>query len=137
MGLRTRLAHHRKDHRFIGGGLVALLLIATGLFYLVQRGRDLPTALVTNRVLLFVLWYANVVLIVVVLFVLLRNVIKLLVERRHRVLGSTFKFKLVATYCLTCHNEKLKTAGLVLEKLDATGRTDAVAHAARLGVIHL
>jgi len=98
MGLRTRLAHHRKDHRFIGGGLVALLLIATGLFYLVQRGRDLPTALVTNRVLLFVLWYANVVLIVVVLFVLLRNVIKLLVERRHRVLGSTFKFKLVATY---------------------------------------
>ncbi len=48
--------------------------------------------------LLFVLWYANVVLILVVLFVLLRNLIKLLVERRHRILGSTFKFKLVATY---------------------------------------
>src|SRR5262245_55123358 len=30
-------------------------------------------------------------------------------------------FKLIATYCLTCHNEKLKTAGLVLEKLDAVG----------------
>jgi two-component system nitrogen regulation sensor histidine kinase NtrY len=98
MGLRTKLAHHRKDNRVIGGGLVLLLLVATGLFYLVQRGRDLPTALVTNRVLLFVLWYANVVLILVVLFVLLRNLIKLLVERRHRVLGSTFKFKLVATY---------------------------------------
>ena len=68
------------------------------LFYLVQRGRDLPAALVTNRVLLFVLWYVNVVLILVVLFVLLRNLIKLLVERRHRMLGSTFKFKLVATY---------------------------------------
>ncbi|MDB5406098.1 MAG: transcriptional regulator, LuxR family [Rhodospirillales bacterium] len=27
--------------------------------------------------------------------------------------------------------------GQVLDKLDATGRTDAVAHAARLGVIHL
>lgn len=27
--------------------------------------------------------------------------------------------------------------GRVIDKLDATGRTDAVAHAARLGVIHL
>ncbi len=27
--------------------------------------------------------------------------------------------------------------GSLLDKLDATGRTDAVAHAARLGVIHL
>src|SRR6185436_10977352 len=50
------------------------------------------------RVLLFVLWYVNVLLILIVLFVLLRNLIKLLVERRHRILGSDFKFKLVATY---------------------------------------
>jgi two-component system nitrogen regulation sensor histidine kinase NtrY len=82
----------------IGAWLGLLLLLSAALFYLAERGRDLPAALVTNRVLLFVLWYANVVLILVVVFVLLRNLIKLLVERRHRVLGSTFKFKLVATY---------------------------------------
>ena len=98
MGLRKKLLQNRKNHRLIGSGLVALMLLFTGLFYLVQRGRDLPGALVTNRVLLFVLWYVNVLLILVVLFVLLRNMVKLLVERRHRVLGSTFKFKLVATY---------------------------------------
>jgi two-component system, NtrC family, nitrogen regulation sensor histidine kinase NtrY len=98
MGLREKILRYRKDHRLIGAGLTALLLLFTVLFYLVQRGRDLPAALVTNRVLLFVLWYVNVVLIIVILFVLLRNVVKLLVERRHRVLGSTFKFKLVATY---------------------------------------
>jgi two-component system nitrogen regulation sensor histidine kinase NtrY len=98
MGLRKKLLQNRKNHRLIGAGLVALLLLFTGLFYLVQRGRDLPSFLVTNRVLLFVLWYVNVVLILIILFVLLRNLIKLLVERRHRVLGSTFKFKLVATY---------------------------------------
>ncbi|HEX9943495.1 MAG TPA: ATP-binding protein [Thermoanaerobaculia bacterium] len=98
MGIREKILRHRKDHRLIGAGLVALLLLFTGLFYLAQRGRDLPAALVTNRVLLFVLWYVNVVLILVVVFILLRNLIKLLVERRHRVLGSTFKFKLVATY---------------------------------------
>jgi two-component system nitrogen regulation sensor histidine kinase NtrY len=98
MSLREKLLKSLKNHRLIGAGLLALLLLTTALFYLAQRGRDLPTALVTNRVLLFVLWYANVVLILVVLFVLLRNLVKLLVERRHRVLGSTFKFKLVGTY---------------------------------------
>src|SRR5947199_2423171 len=98
MGLRQKIVHNRKDYRLILGGLSALLLLFTALFYMAQRGRDLPSALVTNKVLLFVLWYVNVVLILVVLFVLLRNLIKLLVERRHRVLGSTFKFKLVATY---------------------------------------
>src|SRR3954454_5068486 len=98
MGLRQKLLRNRKNHRLIIGGLIALLLLTTGLFYLAQRGRDLPSALVTNRVLLFVLWYVNVVLILVVLFVLLRNLIKLLVERRQGTLGSTFKFKLVATY---------------------------------------
>ncbi|HET9209568.1 MAG TPA: PAS domain-containing protein, partial [Thermoanaerobaculia bacterium] len=98
MGLREKLRRNRKNHRLILGGLVALLLLFTGLFYLAQRGRDLPSALVTNRVLLFVLWYVNVLLTLIILFVLLRNLIKLLIERRHRVLGSTFKFKLVATY---------------------------------------
>src|SRR4051812_11206913 len=98
MGLRKKILQNRKNHRLIGSGLVALMLLFTGFFYLIQRGRDLPGALLTNRVLLFVLWYVNVILILVVLFVLLRNLIKLLVERRHRVLGSTFKFKLVATY---------------------------------------
>src|SRR4051794_29057497 len=98
MGLRQRIVHNRKNYRLLGGGLVALLLLFTALFYMAQRGRDLPAELVTNRVLLFVLWYVNVILILIVVFVLLRNLVKLLVERRHRVLGSTFKFKLVATY---------------------------------------
>src|SRR3954462_6550622 len=98
MGLREKLRRNRKNNRLIVGGLVALLLLFTGLFYLAQRGRDLASALVTNRVLLFVLWYVNVLLTLIILFVLLRNLTKLLIERRHRVLGSTFKFKLVATY---------------------------------------
>jgi two-component system, NtrC family, nitrogen regulation sensor histidine kinase NtrY len=98
MSLREILHRHRKDPRLIVGGLAALLVLFTASFYLFLRERGLPTFLVTNRLLLFVLWYANVVLILIVLFVLLRNLFKLLVERRHRILGSTFKFKLVATY---------------------------------------
>ena len=98
MSFRDRIERLLKNYRVLLGGLAALLFLFTLLFYLSQRGRDLPAALVTNRVLLFVLWYVNVILILVVAFVLLRNLIKLLVERRHRILGSNFKFKLVATY---------------------------------------
>jgi len=98
VSLRQILLRHRKDQRLIVGGLAVMLLLFTAFFYLFLRERDLPAFLVTNRLLLFVLWYANVVLILIVLFVLLRNLFKLLVERRHRLLGSTFKFKLVATY---------------------------------------
>jgi len=98
LDLRGTLHRHRKDPRLTVGGLGLLLLLFTAGFYLVQRNRDLPSYLVTNRVLLFVLWYINVVLILAVLFVLLRNLFKLLIERRHRILGSTFKFKLVGTY---------------------------------------
>src|SRR5262245_64928475 len=32
---------------------------------------------------------------------------------------STSARQLVNTYCVTCHNQRLKTAGLVLEGLDA------------------
>ena len=98
MSLRQTLHRHRKDLRLIVGGPVLLLLLSSAAFYVFLRERDLPAFLVTNRVLLFVLWYINVVLILIVVFVLLRNLFKLLIERRHRVLGSTFKFKLVATY---------------------------------------
>ncbi len=98
MDLRDRLLRHRKDTRLIVGGLALLLFVLAAAFYLLQRGRDLPAVLVANRLLLFVLWYANVVLILIVLFVLLRNLFKLAVERRHRVLGSKFKTKLVASY---------------------------------------
>jgi two-component system nitrogen regulation sensor histidine kinase NtrY len=98
MKLRARLRRQLKDQRLIAGVLAALLLLFTALFYVLQRERDLPSFLITNRVLLFVLWYVNVVLILIVLFVLLRNLFKLVLERRHRMLGSTFKLKLVATY---------------------------------------
>lgn len=37
---------------------------------------------------------------------------------------------------ISVHTAKFHV-GSVLDKLDATGRTDAVAHAARLGIIHL
>ncbi len=88
----------RKDTRFILRMLGVLLVCLTVVFYLLQKSRDLPSLLVANRVLLFVLFYINVVLILAVLFVLARSIFKLLLERRARILGAKFRSKLVATY---------------------------------------
>ncbi|MBZ0112688.1 MAG: PAS domain S-box protein [Thermoanaerobaculia bacterium] len=98
MKLREQFQRRRKDTRFILRMLGLLLLLLSGLYFLLLRSRDLPDILVTNRVLLFVLWYIDAVLILAILFVLARSVFKLLLERRHKMLGSKFKSKLVATY---------------------------------------
>ncbi|HET9765452.1 MAG TPA: ATP-binding protein [Thermoanaerobaculia bacterium] len=93
-GFRRR----RKDTRFILRMLGVLLVCLTVVFFLLQESRDLPSLMVANRVLLFVLFYINVVLIMAVLFVLARSIFKLLLERRARILGAKFRSKLVATY---------------------------------------
>jgi two-component system nitrogen regulation sensor histidine kinase NtrY len=98
--ISERLLEFRKDTRLVVVGLVGLLAILSVIYYLIQRSRDLPPDLATNKVLLLVLWYINVVLILAIAFVLLRNVVKLLVERKNRLFGSKFKIKLVATYVL-------------------------------------
>ncbi len=95
--LREQVLRHRKDFRFIFGGLTLLLVVCGFIFYLLQRGKGLPAQLAANKLLLFVLWYINVILILTILLVLVRSVFRLLLERRHRILGSKFKTKLVLT----------------------------------------
>jgi len=96
--LRRSIRKRRKDARWIVAGLAVLLLVLSLLYSLLLRGRDLPEELVDNQLLLFVLWYINVVLILAIGFTLVRNLFKLALERRHRLLGSKFKTKLVLTY---------------------------------------
>jgi two-component system, NtrC family, nitrogen regulation sensor histidine kinase NtrY len=95
---RQELRRRSRDTRWVAGTLAVLFVVLVVLYYLVQRGRELPAALVTNQVLLFALRNLNALLILVIFFVLGRNLIKLWIERRSRVLGSRFKTKLVATY---------------------------------------
>ncbi len=87
-----------RDNRWLFGVLTAALVFFTVAYYLVLRSRDLDPALVNNKILLFTLRNVNTVLVLTILFVLLRNLFKLWVERRSRRLGSRFKTKLVATF---------------------------------------
>jgi two-component system nitrogen regulation sensor histidine kinase NtrY len=96
MDIREQLRQHRKDNRLILASLGVLMLLLTGIYYLIQHSRDLPAEVINSRVILFVLWYVDVVLALAFVFILGRSLYKLFVERS-RFLGSKFKFKLVAT----------------------------------------
>ena len=98
MDLRQELARRSRDIRWVIGVLGGLLFALVAIYYFAQRGSELPSALVGNRVLLFALRNLNGLLIVVILFVFVRNLFKLWLERRSRALGSRFKTKLVVTY---------------------------------------
>ncbi len=96
--ISDRAQRYLKDGRWIAGGLVVILAVLSSIYYLIVRST--APELATNKLLLFVLWYINLLLILVILFVLFRNLFKLAVERQHRIFGSKLRTKLVSTYIL-------------------------------------
>jgi two-component system nitrogen regulation sensor histidine kinase NtrY len=74
------------------------MALSAGAFYLLQRAKESSPEELTNRVLLFVLWYLDISLILSLSFILIRNLVRLAVERRTGVLGSRVRTKLVLTY---------------------------------------
>ncbi|HEY5609586.1 MAG TPA: ATP-binding protein [Thermoanaerobaculia bacterium] len=97
----SAILQYRKDPRFVITIPVFLVLAATLVYYLVQRTKELTPQALSSRLLLFVLWNINLILILGILFVLLRVVIKLVLERQRGILGSKFRTKLVAIYVAT------------------------------------
>src|SRR5207237_8790618 len=78
-----------------------LVLTATSLiYYAIQKAKELSPEALTSQVLLFVLANINVLLILGIVFVLLRGVAKLVLERQRGIIGSRFRTKLVVTYML-------------------------------------
>jgi two-component system nitrogen regulation sensor histidine kinase NtrY len=99
--LRELLLRYRKDPRFII--TVPLLILATTslVYYVTQEAKELTPEALSSQVLLFVLWNINLLLILGILFVLLRGVVKLLLDRQRGLIGSRFRTRLVLTYVAT------------------------------------
>jgi len=89
---------YHRENRFLVGAFLFLMVLSVGAFYLLQRAQQTSPEELTNRVLLFVLWYLDISLILILSFILLRNIVRLAVDRRAGVLGSRFRTKLVLTY---------------------------------------
>jgi len=89
---------HRRENRFLLSAFIFLMTLTTGAYYLLQRAQSVSPDELTNRLLLFILWYLDISLILILSFVIVRNVLKLVVEWRSGVLGGRFRTKLVLTY---------------------------------------
>jgi len=89
---------YHRENRFLVVAFLFLMVLSVGAFYLLQRAQETSPEELTNRVLLFVLWYLDISLILILSFILLRNIVRLAVEWRSGVLGSRFRTKLVLTY---------------------------------------
>src|SRR4029450_9270683 len=92
-------SHRRRirTDRLVLFGLAALLALFLGGYFLARRAQEFSWPYLTNSVLLSFLGITNVILILTLLSLLIRNLIKVLSERRRNILGSRFKTRLVFT----------------------------------------
>lgn len=77
---------------------VIVLLVAVLTFFetrIVNLSADLP---VSNTVVLFIVSYFTLLLVVLLIFLILRNIVKLLYDRKRKVMGSRLRTRLVAAF---------------------------------------
>ena len=101
MSVRELLVRYRKDPRFIVSVPLVILAVTSLIYYVTQQAKELSPQALSNRLLLFVLLNINLLLIIGILFVLLRGVVKLVLERQRGIIGSRFRTKLAVTYVAT------------------------------------
>ena len=82
MSLRELVLRYRKDPRFIVSVPLVILAATSLIYYITQQAKQLTPDALGNRLLLFVLWNINLLLIVGILFVLLRGVVKLVLNEQ-------------------------------------------------------
>ena len=79
--------------------IIVVLILISVLSYITVRafgsGAQIP---LSNMVLMFILMNINMLLLILLFFLIFRNIIKLYYERRNRVAGSRLRTKLVAAF---------------------------------------
>ena len=93
---RSKEVRRRRREIFLIG---ILLVLITLLFYLQTHvthwGDQIP---ITNNILVITLIGLNIILLLLLVFLILRNVVKLVFERKKRILGAKLKTKLVLAF---------------------------------------
>jgi len=91
----NREAKRKKRERVL---IIALLFIILGLTYLEIHLFHLEGISVSNEVMVFVLIDLNFILLLLMIFLVLRNLVKLFLERRKKILGHRLRSKLVIIF---------------------------------------
>ncbi|HEV8121600.1 MAG TPA: ATP-binding protein [Candidatus Polarisedimenticolia bacterium] len=89
-----------RTDRLILFSVGVLLVSFLGVSVLIRRASAFSWSYVTNSLVLSALFVTNAVLVLTLLILLMRNLIKALVERRRGILGSRFRTKLVFSLLL-------------------------------------
>src|SRR5512138_1506159 len=97
VALDEREARRRKRERIIIIATVVLIAVVTYLESRVFRGEMIPLPLSSNA-LIFGLININIILIILLIFLIVRNLVKLISERRRGVAGSKLRTRLVAAF---------------------------------------
>jgi len=95
--LEPREARRRKREWIIIFVTIALIAAATYMESLLFHGETLILP-VSGNVLIFGLININIILIILLLFLIIRNIVKLILERRHGIAGSRLRTRLVAAF---------------------------------------
>jgi len=95
-GLDTAEIMRRKRERIIIVITIAVILLLSYLEYHLFRAEAILPA--SGNVLIYGLININVILIILLVFLIVRNVVKLIFERRRGVIGSKLRTKLVAAF---------------------------------------
>ncbi len=85
----------KRDYIIIGAVVSIVTLLSFLTVNTLQSGSDIP---VSNMVLMFILININMLLVVLLIFLVFRNLVKLIYERRKKTEGSKLRTKLVATF---------------------------------------
>lgn len=84
-----------RERLIIIAALVLVVILAFFESHLSKKESILP---ISDNVLIFGLININIILIILVIFLIIRNVVKLIYERRHGIIGSKLRTKLVAAF---------------------------------------
>lgn len=85
----------RREMYIIAGALLALVFLTYLETSISRFSKGLPIA---NNILVFGLINVNIILLILVIFLVLRNVVKLFYERKQKVLGARLRTKLVVAF---------------------------------------
>jgi len=94
--LRLEEAKRRRREGFVI--LVTTLMVVTFAYFEVQLPEVSPEYSLTNNIAFFLLLNINIILLILLIFLVVRNLVKLIFERKRRILGSRLRVRLVLAF---------------------------------------
>lgn len=99
LDIQSKERKRQKRERLI---ILVTFVVIIGLIFLETKVLRLspPSGALGSNILLFVLININLILVLLLIFLVLRNVVKLIFERRHNILGAKLRTRLVVAFVL-------------------------------------